>query len=126
VKHCIFAWISSWMIYNNFLQLQCIQALECQWHLYEGYHKKIKLFWDSEVEKCSHMYYDLCVRTLQSAWFKFISLVVLTLIINNFAYTVASVQDEIKLHYKFRTSYYKEWVTKVAFWYTQWVIWNIA
>jgi hypothetical protein len=81
--------------------------------------KKIKLFWDSKVEKCSHMYYDLCVRTLQSAWFKFISLVVLTLIINNFAYTVASVQDEIKLHDKFRTSYYKEWVTKVAFWYTQ-------
>ena len=41
---------------------------------------------------------------------KFIFNAILTLVMNNLSMTVASIQDEIKLHYKYKISYDKAWV----------------
>ena len=52
---------------------------------------------------------------------KVIALTVSNLIKNNLAYNVLSIQKEIKLHYKFKISYYKAWFKKQIieelFWY---------
>jgi hypothetical protein len=42
----------------------------------------------------------------------FIASAILTLIMNNLSIMIASIRDEIKLHYKYKISYDKAWVAK--------------
>jgi hypothetical protein len=43
---------------------------------------------------------------------KFIANIISTLVMNKFSMAVPSIQDEIKLHYKYKVSYDKAWVAK--------------
>jgi hypothetical protein len=43
---------------------------------------------------------------------KFSASVVATLIQDNLVYIISSIQEETKLHYKFKISYYKTWAVK--------------
>ena len=90
-----------------FVQLQSVQTLECKWYLHKGYNKRSYSFEITNL-KVSH----ICVSTfvkIDHHQFdaNFIANAILTLVMNKLSMMVASIQDEIKLHYKYKISYEK-------------------
>ena len=74
-----------------FVQLQCVQALECKWYLHGGYHKRLDSF---EIEKLKglHIYVStFSHKDHHQLDVNFIVNVISTLVMNKLSITIASI-----------------------------------
>jgi hypothetical protein len=90
---------------STFIQLQCVQAPECNWYLHGGFHKRSDLYEITKLKR-PHIYTSIFIlKEYHQLNANFINNAISTLVMNNFSMMVASIQNEIKLHYKYKISY---------------------
>lgn len=95
------------MIELGICSIQCMQTRKYKLYLYREYHKRLDSF---DIEKLKGLH--TCVLIFVQKYHhqlntNFIANARTTIVMNNLSMMVTSIQDEIKLRYKYKISYEK-------------------